>query len=89
MLSTVEEDRQVTEVPAGVQVRRPLLGQLLLAHRMVTPDELREALCRQQESGGLLGEILVEMGALTTAQLDYALEEQQRLGAGTRGRGPY
>ena len=59
-----------------------LLGQLLLAGEIITPDELREALRRQESSGEALGEILLTMGAVAPRQLERALRAQARL----RGR---
>jgi len=59
-----------------------LLGQLLLNAEVITAEELREALRRQESSGHLLGDILVEMGAVAPRQLERALRAQARL----RGR---
>ncbi len=59
-----------------------LLGQLLISWETITPEELREALRRQQSSGCRLGEVLLEMGAVAPRQLDRALRAQARL----RGR---
>lgn len=60
----------------------PLLGQLLMASGAVTPEELQEALRKQETSGELLGQILVGMAALEPGQLEHALRAQARL----RGR---
>lgn len=59
-----------------------LLGQLLLAGEIITAEELREALRRQESGGQRLGEVLVEMGAATPRQLERALRVQSRI----RGR---
>jgi CheY-like chemotaxis protein len=59
-----------------------LLGQLLLGGEIITAEELRQALSRQEASGNRLGEILVEMGAATPRQLERALRAQSRI----RGR---
>jgi CheY-like chemotaxis protein len=59
-----------------------LLGQLLLAEQVIRPEELRDALHRQEASGGRLGDILQEMGAVAPRQLERALRAQARL----RGR---
>ncbi|MBN1458814.1 MAG: response regulator [Armatimonadetes bacterium] len=59
-----------------------LLGQLLLAGEIVTAEELREGLRRQEASGQRLGEVLVDMGATTPRQLERALRAQSRI----RGR---
>lgn len=54
---------------------RSRLGGHLVAEGHISRDELREALERQEESGRLLGEVLVRMGAATSDQVDAALEE--------------
>jgi CheY-like chemotaxis protein len=59
-----------------------LLGQLLLASEIITAEELREALSRQESTGHRLGEILVDSGAVTPRQLERALRAQSRI----RGR---
>jgi CheY-like chemotaxis protein len=56
-----------------------LLGQLLLAQGTITPEEMREALRRQQSSGQRIGDILAEIGAVAPRQLERALRVQARL----------
>lgn len=56
-----------------------LLGQLLVAGEIITPEELREALRRQESSGERLGDILLSMGAVAPRQLERALRVQARL----------
>ncbi len=69
------------------QVPCVLLGQLLLAYGVVTPDQLEMALTRQEVSGEPLGEILVEMGAAQREQIERALRAQVRLrGKSSHGR---
>ncbi len=53
------------------------LGQLLLAHGVVTPEQIERALAEQREKGHrkLLGELLVEMGYCTENQIASALAE--------------
>jgi type IV pilus assembly protein PilB len=53
------------------------LGQLLLAHEVVTPEQIEKALAEQKEKGHrkLLGELLVEMGYCTENQIAAALAE--------------
>lgn len=53
------------------------LGQLLLAHEIVTPEQIEKALAEQKEKGHrkLLGELLVEMGYCTENQIAAALAE--------------
>lgn len=58
---------------------RPL-GKVLLDQGVLTEDQLGEALTRQEESRGRLGEILVSGGLVSGAQLAGALAEQHGLG---------
>src|SRR4030042_1012190 len=53
------------------------LGQLLLAHGIVTPEQIEKALAEQNEKGHrkLLGELLVEMNYCTENQIASALAE--------------
>lgn len=64
--------------------RRPpsesTIGALLVEGGFVTRDQLQAALSRKMEQGGgLLGEHLVALGALTQAQLDRLLVAQAQL----------
>ncbi|MBI3793790.1 MAG: chemotaxis protein CheA [Nitrospinae bacterium] len=52
----------------------PKLGDILVEKRIVTADQLQEALEKREKP---LGEILVEMGATSKANIDSALKEQQ------------
>ncbi len=59
-----------------------LIGEYLIARGDITPGQLQEALERQARSikhghMPLLGEILVESGALEREGLDLALAEQE------------
>ena len=53
------------------------LGQLLLAHGIVTPEQIEKVLAEQKEKGHrkLLGELLVEMNYCTENQIASALAE--------------
>ncbi len=55
------------------------LGQVLLRLGRIQPQALRDALCIQQESGGLLGAILRRMGACESRDVAEALIEQARI----------
>ena len=55
-----------------------LIGDILLAQNLVTPEDIKIALHRQKENGGRLGENLVALGALTQEQLDRAIYEAPR-----------
>jgi hypothetical protein len=49
------------------------IGDILVAQRLVTEDDLSEALERQRTEGGRLGENLVAMGKITAADLESVL----------------
>jgi type IV pilus assembly protein PilB len=55
---------------------RPRLGDVLLSHNIVLPEQLTGALNLQQESGRQLGAILVEQGLLDPRTLTQALAVQ-------------
>lgn len=52
------------------------LGQVLLQRRVVTSEQLQQALDMQKENGGLLGEILIKLGATTEEDIVQALAIQ-------------
>jgi type IV pilus assembly protein PilB len=54
---------------------RAPLGQLLVGAGMITHTQLADALVQQTASGRRLGTILVEQGALSDAELAFALSE--------------
>ena len=60
--------------PLGFRIRRPI-GQIFVDLGFITPDDREAALEVQRESGGLLGEILIEQGKLTRLELANALSE--------------
>jgi len=62
-------------VDAAEQAWRPL-GELLVAKRLVKPEELEHALAEQESTGRLLGAILVERGYVSGPALAIALAEQ-------------
>src|SRR5204862_1635216 len=51
------------------------LGERLTAEGWVTYEQMEQGLEVQRRSGGFLGEILVDMGFITAAQLGRILEE--------------
>ncbi len=55
---------------------RRLLGKILVDLEMVTPEQIKQALRRQQTSGRKIGEELVEMGIIDTNAVTLALGEQ-------------
>jgi len=52
------------------------LGELLLAGELITPEQLQEALARQQHSHERLGDILVDMGVVPVRAIQKALSEK-------------
>ena len=56
---------------------RPLLGQVLLDQKLITPHELNAVLSKYQRKH-LLGDVLIETKAVTPAQLDAALAAQRK-----------
>jgi hypothetical protein len=48
---------------------RPLLGEILLENKEVTKEQLDKAIEVQKKEGGLIGIILVTMGAITEQTL--------------------
>ena len=55
----------------GKRIVTKRIGEILLERRVITQPQLEQALTRQKEHGGLLGQILVELGA--TSEEDVAL----------------
>jgi type IV pilus assembly protein PilB len=55
--------------------RRPL-GQILKARGTLREGQIQEALAEQRKHGGLIGQILVQLGACTSADVALALAEQ-------------
>jgi tetratricopeptide (TPR) repeat protein len=53
------------------------LGQVLVARKLITPEQLNEALAAQREERAPLGEILVKRGFIAFAALEKALEQQK------------
>ncbi len=54
------------------------LGQLLIMEGIITKPQLENALRRQTDAGGLMGEILVDLGYCTAAQVQEALAIQKK-----------
>lgn len=54
------------------------LGQLLIMEGVITKPQLENALLRQGEAGGLMGEILVTLGYCTAEQVQEALAVQKK-----------
>ena len=52
------------------------LGELLIDNKLITPQNLEEALKVQKEKGGLLGQVLVSLGFTTEEAIAQALTAQ-------------
>ncbi|GLQ07798.1 hypothetical protein [Sneathiella chinensis] len=52
-----------------------LIGDLLMAHGLVTPEDIDLALHRQKEYGGRLGDNLVALGVISQDQVDKVVYE--------------
>lgn len=63
--------------PTGtVRIKRSVrLGERLLADGVITDQVLRQAVEKQRKSGGFIGEILVDMGAVSSHEIQQHLEE--------------
>ncbi len=59
-----------------LQAMRRRIGDLLLDRRLVTVQQLDEALQRQQRNAQPLGQVLLDMGVIKQAELEQALEAQ-------------
>jgi len=51
------------------------LGDILIAKKLLSPEELEAALKDQKEKGGFLGQILINKGVVSPVDIDRALEE--------------
>ena len=52
------------------------LGELLKDHKIITEEQLAEALNKQKQEGGLIGEILVALGYAKEEEIAQALTIQ-------------
>jgi hypothetical protein len=57
----------------------PPIGAMLLAGEYIVPQDLDFALEHQRYSKGLIGEILVRMGAVESRELERVLSIQKKL----------
>jgi len=82
---SIQEDLRDGRVEAAqrVSVR---LGSMLLNAAAVSDAQLERALAEQVKTGGLLGDILVRQGAITSAQRGGALKLQAGLAGRVQGR---
>jgi type IV pilus assembly protein PilB len=56
--------------------RQDRLGRLLIDNKLITEEQLEEALAEHSGSGKSLGRVLIERGAITEGQLTSVLAEQ-------------
>lgn len=56
-------------VSSELPSRPPRLGEILVQHNLISPEQLDEALRLQRESGAFLGQVLVELGLTTETDL--------------------
>lgn len=61
------------------RLKKRLLGELLIAGKFVEKSQLEKALEHQKQTNKLLGELLVELGALTQEELKIVLNFQEEL----------
>jgi hypothetical protein len=76
----VESIVQTTDAASGTV---PKLGEYLVKYGFITQDQLAQALRRQTELQGKnnpkkLGEVLLEIKAISPQRLEYAIRQQQR-----------
>ena len=57
----------------------PPIGAMLLAEEYIVPQDLDFALEHQKYSKGLIGEMLIKMGAVEPTELERVLVIQKRL----------
>ena len=77
------KDRQSTVANPTVDAMAKLmienavrLGDQLIRDGLITPEQLAEALVRQQQAGGRIGGALVDVGAISSATLVQALSKR-------------
>jgi hypothetical protein len=57
----------------------PPIGSLLVAEEYIIPQDLDFALEHQKHSKGLIGEILVRIGAVEPGELERVLDIQKKM----------
>ena len=68
-------DRDKREIPADRGTKKSL-GEMLVEEKLITAEQLENALDQQQRQGGKLSEILVNQGLIKTEQLATVLSVQ-------------
>ena len=80
------DDRYAMWERAGMGSLR--LGEVLVANGVIESHQLREVLKRHPSSTRMMGELLLDMGAVTPDQLASALDTQDQIRT-TREHNPY
>lgn len=62
--------------------RDMLLGEIMLADKVITSDQLEEALSRQRQNGGWIGQILIGLGYVSESGLKKSLDRQSSVRTG-------
>ncbi|MDX2164247.1 MAG: GspE/PulE family protein [Gammaproteobacteria bacterium] len=57
-------------------IQKPRLGELLISHHVITADQLKKVMSKQQAEGGKLSHLLVEMGFVDEETLLKFLSQQ-------------
>jgi hypothetical protein len=52
------------------------LGEILVNHRAITPEQLQEAIALKEKESKRIGDILIERGIVSEEKLKIALQEQ-------------
>ncbi len=58
---------------------KSLLGQLLVKQKLISEEQLAQAIAHQRKTGQRLGDILAEWNLLTQAHIERALRKQRKL----------
>lgn len=56
-----------------------LIGQVLLKKKLISEEQLKDALSEQKKSGGLLGDVLIQKGFISEDKMCQALASQSDL----------
>lgn len=83
--ATLDHFLAVREALVNHGLARAPLGLRVVLHGMATPSQVLEALDEREHSPLRLGEILVNRGLITPAQLEQLLQEQASEGDGPTG----
>lgn len=75
-LKSLQESIELLSAPQEKKVVHKPLGQMLLEFGLITEDELNLAVKQHIETGERLGQILIRMKAVTSAEVGRALERK-------------